>query len=324
MNGQESQVVLYRTQDQSTVLEVRTEGDSVWLNRQQMALLFGRDIKTIGKHIKNALNEELSGFSVVAKFATTATDGKSYQVEHYALDTVLSVGYRVKSAEGIRFRQWANSVLKQHLLQGYTTNENRLKQLNRVVEIISRSVVPEISGLSDILRRFTHGLDLLDEYDHQTLSKPTGMPSDWCLTYEEARVFIDSMKFGNESGLFGFERDESFKGTLGAIYQTFGGSEVYPSVQEKAANLLYLTVKNHSFTDGNKRIAAALFVFFLDKNGALFGKDNHPLIDNNALAAATLMIALSRPEEKEIMCSLVMNMLHIETDGLLAEIVGGI
>jgi len=184
-----------------------------------------------------------------------------------------------------------------------------------VVDIISRSASPEIAGISSILQQFTEGLDLLDRYDHQTVAKPKGKQGNWRLTYEEARAFIDSMSFKEKSALFGRERDGSFKGTLGAIYQTFGGKELYTSVQEKAANLLYLTVKDHSFTDGNKRIAAALFVYFLDKNDALLDASRRPLIDNNTLAAATLMIALSHTKEKEIMCGLVMNML----DGKLAD-----
>jgi prophage maintenance system killer protein len=315
MKSDNPEIIIYEMVDKSATLEVRAVGDSVWLNRQQIAALFGRDVKTIGKHIANALQEELRGISVVAKFATTAADSKIYQVEHYSLDMILSIGYRVKSAEGIYFRRWATTVLKQHLIQGYTINAGRLKQLNQVVDIISRSASPEIAGISSILQQFTEGLDLLDRYDHQTIAKPKGKQGNWRLTYEEARAFIDSMSFKEKSALFGRERDGSFKGTLGAIYQTFGGKELYTSVQEKAANLLYLTVKDHSFTDGNKRIAAALFVYFLDKNDALLDASRRPLIDNNTLAAATLMIALSHTKEKEIMCGLVMNML----DGKLAD-----
>jgi prophage maintenance system killer protein len=309
MKSENTKIVIYKSEDQTVSLEVRTDTDTVWLNRQQLAELFGRDIKTVGKHIGNALREELSGIAVVAKFATTAADGKTYQVEHYNLDMILSIGYRVKSTEGIYFRRWATAVLKEHLIKGYTRNENRLKRIKQVVRIFSRSASPEITGLASVLQQFMSGLNLLDSYDHQTIVNPVGTLSDWRLSYEEARIFVNSMCFGNESALFGKEKDESFKSTLGAIYQTYDGRELYPSVQEKAANLLYLTVKNHSFTDGNKRIAAALFVYFLDKNDALFIEPHRPVIDNNTLAAATLMIALSKPGEKEIMCGLVMNML---------------
>ncbi len=305
------EVIIYKSSATSASVEVRADSETVWLNRQQMASLFARDVKTIGKHIKNALQEELVDFSVVAKFATTAADGKIYQVEHYNLDMILSVGYRVKSPEGIYFRRWATNVLKQHLLQGYTINKNRLTQLNKVIEIISRSELPEVAGISAVITQFTDGLQLLDDYDHQSLTKPKGTETDWKLTYEESRQLIDLMSFGNESELFGREKDESFKSALGAIYQTFGGKELYPSIQEKAANLLYMAVKNHAFIDGNKRIAAAIFVYFLDMTSALKKESGEMFISNNALAAITLMIALSRPEEKEIMCLLVMNMLTV-------------
>lgn len=314
MEPPKAEVVLYHAQNAEVTVEVRTDGDTVWLNRQQLAELFGRDIKTIGKHIANALTEELSGEVVIANFATTTPHGampgkfQVHQVEHYNLDMILSVGYRVKSAEGIHFRRWATSVLKQHLMRGYTINEKRLAQLNQALEILSRSATPEISGISSVLSAFAVGLSLLDDYDHHSLSKPQGTTSDWRLGYDEARTFVDSMRFGKESELFGREKDDSFKSALGAIYQTFGGRDVYPSVQEKAANLLYLTVKNHAFVDGNKRIAAALFVYFLDKNKALKDESGALRISNETLAAITLMIALSHPDEKETMCLLVMNM----------------
>ena len=229
-------------------------------------------------------------------------------VAFYSLDIILSVGYRVNSRKAIEFRKWANSVLKEYLLKGVIINQSRLDQLNKTIEIISRSCIPEISVIASILQDYTKGLDLLDSYDHQEFSKPKSKnKGKWKLTYKEARKFIDSMKFGKESSLFGREKDDSFKSSLGTIYQTFDRKELYPSIQEKAANLLYLVVKNHSFTDGNKRIAAALFVYFLHKNKALKNKNEQLLIDNNALAATTLMIALSKPQEKEIMCSLVVN-----------------
>jgi prophage maintenance system killer protein/predicted fused transcriptional regulator/phosphomethylpyrimidine kinase len=303
-----SDVVIYQGDD-GVELQVRLVGETVWLNRHQLAELFGRDVKTVGKHINNALKEELANFSVVAKFAITATDGKVYQVEHYNLDMVLSVGYRVKSAEGIQFRRWASDTLKKYALEGYAVNQKRLDQLNKLLEIVSRSENSVVAGVADVLQNYAHGLDLLDEYDHQSFVAPKGKKGKWILTYDEARAFVDSMKFGNTSALFGNERDNSFKSTLGAIYQTFGGNDLYPSVQEKAANLLYMAVKNHSFTDGNKRIAAALFVYFLDKNDVLKGVSGLNVISNNTLAAITLVIALSKPEEKELMVLLVRNIL---------------
>ncbi|MDR0906494.1 MAG: virulence RhuM family protein [Oscillospiraceae bacterium] len=305
-----SLIAIYTRDDSSVEIQVRTDGDTVWLTRHQLAELFDRDVKTIGKHVSNALKEELAEIPVVANFATTAADGKTYRTEHYNLDMILSVGYRVKSANGIKFRRWANGVLQKYLIDGYVKNDARLKQLEKSIEILSRSADDMVSGIADVLlQSFSAGLDLLDRYDHQSLTKPKGERGAYVLTYGEAREFVDSMSFAADSDLFGNEKDESFKGTLGAIYQSFGGAEVYPSLEEKAANLLYMTVKNHSFSDGNKRIAAALFVYFLDKNGALFSAHGRQAIDNNSLAAITLMIALSKPSEKEIMCALVMNML---------------
>ena len=305
----ENSIILYEAVKTASKVDVRFDGETAWLNRNQIAILFKRDVKTIGKHINNALREELKEFPVVANFATTATDGKTYNVEHYNLDMILSIGYRVKSEEGIYFRQWANKVLKQYLLKGVAVNKNRLEQLNKTIEIISRSQNMEISGVANILQHFTAGLDLLDDYDYQTLKKPKGTKNSWVLTYENAKSVINSMKFNEKSSLFGNEKDQSFKSSVNTIYQTFGKKEFYPTVQEKAANLLYLIVKNHSFTDGNKRIAAALFVYFLDKTNILRLANGGLIIDNNTLAAITLMIALSRPVEKEQMVLLVMNFL---------------
>jgi prophage maintenance system killer protein len=315
MKSNNSEIIIYQTTDGLTKIDVRVQSETVWITQAQMVELFQTTKQNVSLHINNAFKEgEIEPSSAVKEYLTTAADGKSYSTKHYNLDVIITVGYRVKSLRGTQFRRWASTVLKQHLIQGYTLNANRLKQLNRVVDIISRSASPEIAGISGILQQFTQGLDLLDCYDHQTLTKPKGKQGDWQLTYKEARAFIDSMSFNEKSALFGLERDDSFKGTLGAIYQTFSGKELYPSVQEKAANLLYLTVKDHSFADGNKRIAAALFVYFLDKNDALLDANRRPFIDNNALAAATLMVALSNTEEKEIMCGLVMNMLDTKTE----------
>jgi prophage maintenance system killer protein len=307
-------IAIYQSADGEARIEVRLDEDTVWLSLDRMAELFDRDKSTVSRHIRNVFaEEELDASATVAKFATVQTEGNravERQIDYYNLDVIISVGYRVKSLRGTQFRQWASRVLKQHIVEGYTVNSRRLEQLNKAIEILSRSVAPEIAGLSGILRQFTSGLDLLDKYDHQSIAKPEDKKTDgWVLTYEEARAFIASMRFGEESPLFGSEYNESFKGTLGAIYQSFGGKDLYPGVFEKAVNLLYLTVKNHSFIDGNKRIAAALFVYFLDKSNTLRNERNALRIDSNTLAAATLMIALSKPEEKEIMCALVMQML---------------
>ena len=309
----ENSIVLFKDGDISLDVPISPDKDTVWLTANQMAMLFDKDEKTVRKHINNVFSdEELSTENNTQKMRVV---GVKQLVPFYTLDVIISVGYRVKSKRGIAFRRWANSVLKQYLLQGYAINKDRLTQLNQVIDIISRSGNPEIAGVSAVLERFTRGLEILDRYDHASLGKPKVKETDetmWRLTYEEGRKIIDSMKFGDTSGLFGNEKDNSFKSVVGAIYQSFDGKDLYSTDQEKAANLLYMMVKNHAFSDGNKRIAAALFVYFLDKRGILY-KDNGALvIDNNTLAAMTLMIALSHPNEKEIMCLLVMNMLENE------------
>jgi prophage maintenance system killer protein len=304
------QITIYESLDGKTKIDVQLNGDTVWLSLDQMAELFQRDKSTVSRHIGAIFRDgELERDAVVAKNATTAADGKVYKVDFYNLDVIISVGYRVKSLRGTQFRQWANTVLKQYILEGAAINQHRLAQMEKAISILSRSTDDMVSGIANVLDSFSSGLDLLDSYDHQTLAKPVGSASEWQLTYAEARAFVDSMKFNESSDLFGVERDESFRGIVAGIYQSFGGTELYPSVQEKAANLLYLIVKDHSFTDGNKRIAAALFVYFLNKSGMLRASDGTMPINNSALAAITLMIALSRPEEKDVMCLLVMNML---------------
>lgn len=303
-----NELILFETQDGSVKLSVAVSDETVWLNRSQMSKLFGRDIKTIGKHINNALKEELSEEkAVVAKFATTAADGKKYMTEHYNLDVVISVGYRVKSKRGVEFRRWANSVLKEYIIKGYAVNHNRMNQLNEVVRIMKRVENSlDTKQVLSVIERYSNALDLLDAYDHQNMSRPQGNKATYVLSYEECRKVIDSMKFGDESSLFGNEKDDSFKGSIGAIYQSYGGEDLYPSLEEKAANLLYFVTKNHSFSDGNKRIAAAMFLYFLDRNGALF-EDGEKLIDDHTLVALTIMIAESNPKEKEMMISVVMN-----------------
>lgn len=311
----ENNIVIFQDKDIKLEVPISLEKDTVWLTANQMAELFDKDEKTIRKHINNIFeDEELDYDNNTQKMRVV---GVKQKVPFYTLDVIISVGYRVKSKRGILFRRWANSVLKEYLIKGYALNQKRLDELNTVIDIISRSSVPEISGVASVLDFFTKGLNILDDYDHQVLKKPSSndknnseQKESWQLTYEEGRKVIESMRFAETSSLFGNEKDNSFKSTLGAIYQTFDGKDVYPTLEEKAANLLYMLVKNHSFNDGNKRIAAALFIYFLERNNLLFDTNKNPIIDNNTLAAMTLMIALSKPEEKEIMCLLVLNMLN--------------
>ena len=306
MNNNE--IILFETEDRMISLPVMVKNETVWLNRNQLSELFERDIKTIGKHINNALKEELSGQNtVVAKFATTASDGKKYMVEHYNLDVIISVSYRVKSKRGIEFRRWANCVLKEYIIRGYAVNHNRMNQLNEVIRVMKRAENSlDTKQVLTVVERYSQALELLDAYDHQNMERPKGNKATYILTYEECRKVIDNMKFGDSSSLFGNEKDESFKGSIGTIYQSFAGEDLYPTLEEKAANLLYFVTKNHSFFDGNKRIAATIFLYFLDKNDALF-KNGEKLIDDHTLVALTIMIAESNPEEKEMMISVIMN-----------------
>ncbi len=311
-----NEIVLFEADDIKLEVPVTPEMETVWLNRQQMAELFDRDIKTIGKHINNARAEELEGQVVVAKFATTTRHGaiedktQTHMTEYYNLDVIISVGYRVKSKRGTAFRKWANSVLKEYIIKGYAVNHNRMNQLNEVIRIMKRTEnTLDAKQVLSVIEKYNTALDLLDAYDHQTMKRPKGKEATYVLTYEECRKLIDSMKFNSDSELFGNERDESFKGSIGAIYQSFAGADVYPSLEEKAANLLYFVTKNHSFSDGNKRIAATMFLYFLDRNGVLFHEDVK-LIDDHTLVALTIMIAESMPEEKEMMISVIMNCIH--------------
>ena len=305
-----SDIVLFETKDSSIVLPVRMTGDTVWLNRSQMAELFERDVKTIGKHINNALREEVDS-STVAKFATVQEEGNrsvTREIEYYNLDMIISVGYRVKSNRGVEFRRWANHVLRQYILQGYAVNERRINQLGEVVRLMKRTQDSlDSRQVLSVIERYSTALNLLDSYDHQSLQRPTGTNAVYVLSYEECRSVIDRMRFGDESELFGKEKDDSFKGSIGNIYQSFGGQEIYPTLEEKAANLLYFVTKNHSFFDGNKRIAATIFLYFLDCNGILYDEQGNKLLDDHTLVALTIMIAESCPEEKEMMISVIMN-----------------
>ncbi len=318
-----SPIVIYTTEDNRVSLDVKMEGEMVWLNRHQLSILFDRDIKTIGKHINNALKEELEGMSVIAKFATTATDGKIYNVDYYNLEMITSVGYRVKSKRGVQFRRWANCVLKDYIIKGYAINEKikleHYNELKNVVRLISSTVktqekltTDESEGLFSVISDYVYALDTLDRYDFQQLTiDKTIKGGSFFATYENAKEVINRLKpkFGG-SALFANEKDDSFKSSIGQIYQTFGGMELYPSVEEKAAMLLYLVVKNHSFSDGNKRIAAMLFLWFMEKNNILYREDGTKRIADNTLVALTLMIAESRTEEKDIMVKVVVNLIN--------------
>jgi prophage maintenance system killer protein len=316
-----SEIKIYKTTD-GIQLDVKLDNDTVWINRQQMATLFDRDIKTIGKHINNALKEELNEIPVVANFATTAADGKTYRVDYYNLDMIISVGYRVKSDRGMQFRIWANKVLKDYIIKGYAINQlsnnKQLEDLKSTVKLLSNVIntqsltADEATGMLKVITDYTYALDTLDRYDYQSLDIDyTTKEEPFRATYKNAKEAIKTLgsQFGN-SGLFANEKDGSFSSSINTIYQTFGGEDLYPSIEEKAAMLLYLVVKNHSFSDGNKRIAAFLFLWFLEKNKILYKKDGLRLIENNTLVALTLMIAESRTEEKDIMVKVVVNLIN--------------
>jgi len=315
----QGKVILYKN-----TLEVRLDEKTVWLSQKQMSELFQKDVRTINEHIKNIFAEsELTSKSVIRKFRITASDGKSYETTHYNLDVIISVGYRVKSLRGTQFRIWATNVLRKHLVDGYTINEKRLKaQQNKINELqnavrllgniaLLEGVSDEAKGIVQIISEYWRALNILDDFDHQRLAYPKGTrKSKYKLTYEEARNIIEQMKRKfRDSALVGQEKDKSFQGSIGAIYQTFDGKDVYPATEAKAAHLLYFVTKNHSFVDGNKRIAAALFICFLQKNEILLTKDGHKRIDDNTLVALTLMIAASKPSEKDMMIKVILNLL---------------
>lgn len=305
------ELILFEAQDGSVKLNVPVAQETVWLTQAQMVQLFNVSKQNISLHIGNCFKEgELDEASVVKESLTTASDGKKYRVKYYNLDVIISVGYRVKSKRGVEFRRWANSVLKEYIIKGYAVNHNRMNQLNEVIRVMKRVENSlDTKQVLTVVERYSQALELLDAYDHQNMKRPEGNKTTYVLTYEECRKVIDSMKFGDTSSLFGNEKDDSFKGSIGAIYQSFAGKDLYSTLEEKAANLLYFITKNHSFFDGNKRIAATIFLYFLDKNSALF-HDGEKLIDDHTLVALTIMIAESNPEEKEMMISVVMNCIN--------------
>ena len=303
---------LFRSNDGIITFPVPVENETVWLSQQQMAELFGKDRTVIGRHIRNAINEgEIDANIMCAKFAHMGKDGDQvYNTDIYNLDVVISVGYRVHSPRGVEFRRWATKVLKDYIVKGAAINAKRLRQLGQAVEVMKRvSNSLDADQILDVVETYSAALDLLDDYDHQCIGKPKTTTRSVELTYADCRAFIDQMKFKADSALFGNEKDGSFKSALGAVYQSFGGKDLYPSAQEKAANLLYLVTKNHGFSDGNKRIAAGLFLYFLSRNKLMFRKDGSKRIADHTLVALTVMIAESRPDEKEMMVNLVMTFL---------------
>jgi prophage maintenance system killer protein len=317
------EIIIYQTAEGQTALEVHLENDTVWLTQEQMAELFGKNRRTITEHIGNIFKErELEDISVCRKFRHTATDGKKYETQYYNLDVIISVGYRVKSSRGTQFRIWANKVLKEYLIQGYAVRQQlqseQLQNLIQTVKLLAhvtehqQLTAGEASGLLKVITDYAYGLEVLDKYDYQQLSiEQTTATEKYRISYTEAIETICKLKqkFGG-SDLFGHEKDQSFQSSINTIYQTFGGKELYPSVEEKAANLLYFVVKNHSFSDGNKRIAAFLFLWFLERNKILYNDDGSKRIADNALVALTLMIAESKTEEKDTMIKVVVNLIN--------------
>ena len=307
---------LVRFTDNDFELDVRADSknETVWLTQDEIAFLFERDKSVISRHIRNIFSEgELEKDRVVAKNAITASDGKTYEVIFYNLDVVISVGYRVKSQRGVAFRKWALKVLKNYLIKGYAVNQKRLDALNKTIDIqtrmLSYSLNIDKEELSKVINEYTKALDLLDNYDHQTLIKPKGSHSDYVMTYQEARDIIDSMKFNEMSSVFGVEKEHGkLNGIIEQVYQNVFGQELYPSVEEKAAHLLYFLVKDHPFADGCKRIAATLFINFLYRNGILI-RNNRQIISNEALVTVTILTAESNPNEMDIIIKLISNLL---------------
>lgn len=303
-------------ENQNVKLEVNMKDETVWLTVEQMAELFGRDSTTIRKHINKILEEELDK-STVAKFATVQKEGNrevTRQIEYYNLDMIISVGYRVKSKNGIIFRKWATNILKDYMLKGYAVNQKRLDYLEKTVKLIdiatrSNDTNDEnIKEVLNVINNFSKGLDILDNYDHRNFEKIKGRKSDKMITYQNCLDLIDLLKFNETSDIFALERDKGLNSIINNIYQSFDGEDVYQTIEEKAANFLYLIVKNHAFIDGNKRIAATLFIYFLHFYNILT-IENKDVIDNNTLAALTILIAESNPKEKNIMIGLIMNIL---------------
>lgn len=329
MNELQNQVAIYQSADGTVQLEVSLEQDTVWLNQRQLSVLFEKDVRTINEHIRNIYTEqELEADTTIRKFRIVQQEGKrqvNRHIEHYNLDIIISVGYRVNSKKGTQFRIWASNILKQYLIQGYVLNEQKLQtqqkmltNLNQAIALSSRLVQNktlspnESQGILAILEKYSHALTVLDDYDHQRLQVAGLRSTEQAkISYEEAMAQIHLWRQQqNLTPLFGNEKDESFKSSLATIYQTFGGEDLYPSIEEKAASLLYFIVKNHSFSDGNKRIAAAIFVWFLERHQYLYNTEGEKRIADNALVAFTLLIAESKPDERETIVKVIINLIN--------------
>ena len=310
-----NEIVLFK--NQNVKLEVNMKDETVWLSLDQMAKLFGRDKSVISRHIKNALEEELD-ISTVANFATVQNEGGrnvTRNIDYYNLDMIISVGYRVKSQNGVIFRKWATKILKDYMIKGYAVNQKRLEYLEKTVKLIdiagridTKLKENEAQEIIKVINNYSNALDLLDDYDHKRIIKPNGTKDNKQITYEDCLNIITKLRFSNDSDLFALERNQGLKEIIGTIYQSFDGKDLYPTIEEKAANFLYLIIKNHVFIDGNKRIAATLFIYFLEFYNILY-IENKQIIDNNTLVAITLLIAESNPKEKNILTDLVMNFL---------------
>ena len=318
---EENKIIIYQTEDGQTQIDVRLENDTVWLSANQMAVLFGRDEKTVRKHINNVFSDQEVPQDINTHFLRV--NGVKQPVAYYTLDVIISVGYRVKSKQGVQFRQWANRILKEYVIKGYAVNDRirkeQIGELRQLVGMLGRTIqnqtlisTDETNALFEVVTDYTYALDTLDNYDYERLSiDKITKEEPFHATYENAMEAINGLreKFGGSS-LFGNEKDDSFKSSIGQIYQTFGGEELYPSVEEKAAMLLYLVTKNHSFSDGNKRIAATLFLWFLNNNHILYREDGSKRLADNTLVALTLMIAESKTEEKDVMVKVVVNLIN--------------
>ena len=311
----DNQIVVFKDGALELDVKITPEQDTVWLSLEQLADLFEKNKSTISRHIKNIFTEgELFSNSVVANFATTASDGKTYNVSYYNLDVIISVGYRVKSKRGIAFRKWASGVLKQYLLTGYAVNEKRMAAMNKVIQIqsgiIAGAVGINAEDVLKVIQEYSRALQLLDDYDHQCIMQPEGTSCAYQLQYRECMDLIRKMNFSKDSSIFGTEKEPGkLEGILSAIHQSAFGQDVYPTLEEKAANLLYFIIKDHAFNDGCKRIGAALFLHFLNRNGALY-RNGKQIINESTLAAITLLIAESDPKEKDVMIHIVMNFLR--------------
>ena len=308
-----NEIVLFENQD--VKLEVNINEETVWLTQKQMSELFKVKQSTIAEHISNIFNEKELDKDTSIGISDKSSGGRKPVL--YNLDVIISVGYRVKSQNGIIFRKWANKILKDYLIKGYAINQKRLEYLEKTIKLIDIAgrIDDELKGneareIIKVINNYSNALNLLDDYDHKKITKPSGTVSDNLITYEECKKVINKLKFNNDSNLFALERNEGLKEIIGAVYQTFGEEDLYPTIEEKGANFLYLIIKNHTFIDGNKRIAATLFIYFLEYYGILY-KNNKQVIDNNTLVAITLLIAQSNPKEKDVLIDLIMNFLTV-------------